>query len=104
MRSAAHSRLAFLLLNIIRLKFAVAVELNNHRTFLRRNKMRYARRDDNETACRIRFQICGAELRSLAQIPRPFNDRHQFVLRVRMREDTFAGRHLDTINPRAALA
>jgi hypothetical protein len=89
-----------LFLNIIRVKFAIAVELNDHGTFLRRNKMRYADRDDDETACGVPFQICQVEFRSLTQIPGSFDDGDQFVLRVRVREDTFAGRHLDTITIR----
>src|SRR5947207_16017507 len=93
----------FLFLNIVRLKFAIAAELNDHGTVLRLNKMRYAGWNDDETARRIRVQLCGIEFRSLAQIPGPFDHRNRFVLRVRMREDTFAGRNSGTINPRTAL-
>jgi len=83
-------------------KFAIAVELNDHGTVLRRNKMRYAGRNDDETARGVAFQLCGVEFRSLAQIPGSFDDGDRFVLRVRMREDTFAGGDLDTIGPRTA--
>ena len=98
-----HALKNLLLFNIIRLKFAITFELNNHGTVLRRNKMRYAGRDDDETAGGIAFQICGVEFRSLAQIPSSLNDGDQFVLRMRMREDTFAGGHLDTIDPYTVL-
>src|SRR5438045_8144856 len=53
------------------MKFAIAVELNDHRTVLRRNKMRYAGRNENETARGVPFQLCGFEFRSLAHIPGP---------------------------------
>src|SRR5207237_8138681 len=66
-----HSAWQFLFLNIIRMKFAIAVELNDHRTVLRRNKMRYAGRNENETARGVPFQLCGFEFRSLAHIPGP---------------------------------
>ena len=92
-----------LFLNIIRVKFTIAVELNNHGSFLRRNEVRYAGRDDDETACGVPFQITDVEFRSLAQIPGSFDDSDQFVLRVDMRTDTFAGWHLDAIDPRTAL-
>ena len=46
-----------LFLNIVRLKFAIAVELNDHGTILRRNKMRYAGRDDDKTSRGVPFQI-----------------------------------------------
>ena len=93
----------FLFLNIIRLKFAIAVELNDHGTVHGRNKMRYAGGNGDETARRVPFQPCGVEFCSLAQIPGSFDDGDQFVLRVRMREDTFAGGYLDTIDPCTAL-
>src|ERR1700737_631916 len=51
----------FLFLNIIRVKFAIAVELNDHGTVLRRNKMRYAGRNEDETARPVPFQLCGVE-------------------------------------------
>ena len=92
-----------LFLNIIRLKFAIAVELNDHGTVLRGNKMRYTGRNEDETARGVPFQLGGVEFRSLAQIPGSFDDGDRFVLRVRMREDTFAGGNLDTIDPRSAL-
>jgi hypothetical protein len=49
------------------------------------------------------FQLYGVDFRSLAQIPGSFDDGDRFVLRVRRREDTFAGGYLDTIDPRSAL-
>ena len=85
------------------MKFAIAVELNDHGTFLRCNKMRYAGRNDDETARGVPFQICEVEFRSLAQIPGSFDDGDQFVLRVPMREDTLAGGYLDAIDPRTAV-
>ena len=92
-----------LLFDIIRLKFTITFKLNNHGTVLRRNKMRHARRDDDETASRVPFQLCRVKSRSLAQIPDSFDDGDRCVLRVRMCEDTFAGGNLDTIDPRTAL-
>src|SRR5947207_11541279 len=93
----------FLFLNIVRLKFAIAAELNDHGTVLRRNKMRYSGRNEDETTRGVRFQLCRVEFRSLAQIPGSFDDGDRFVLRVRMREHTFAGGNPGTINPRTAL-
>src|SRR6266550_2488598 len=93
-----------LLFDIIRLKFTITFKLNNHGTVLRRNKMRHARRDDDETASRVPFQLCRVKSRSLAQIPDSFYDGDWFVLRMRMCADMFAGRNLGTINPSTALA
>src|SRR3954467_10846271 len=90
---------SFLFLNIVRLKFAIAAELNDHHIVHGRNKMRYAGRNENETARRVRFQFCGVEFCSLAQIPGSCDDGNRFVLRVRMREDTFAGGYLGPIDP-----
>ena len=65
--------------------------------------MRYAGRNEDETPRGVRFQLCGVEFRSLAQIPGSFDDSDRFVLRVSMREDTFAGGYLGAIDPRTAL-
>src|SRR6266542_5639279 len=78
-----------LLFNIIRLEFAITFALNNYGPVLRRNKMRHARRDDDETASRVRFQLCRVESRSHAQIPGSFDDGDWFVLRMRMCADMF---------------
>src|SRR5437667_11729380 len=93
----------FLFLNIVRLKFAVAAELNDHGTGLRRNKMRYAGRNEDETARGVRFQLGGVKFRSFAQIPGSFDDGDGFVPRVRMSEDTFAGGNFGTIDPGTVL-
>src|SRR5947208_14091809 len=93
----------FLFLNIVRLKFAIAAELNDHGTVLRRNKMRYAGRNEDETARGVRFQLSGVEFCSLAQIPGPFDHRNQFVLRVGMRVETVAGGNPGAVNARTAL-
>ena len=47
--------------------------------------MRYAGRDDDETARRIRLHICGIEFRSLAEEPCSFDDSDKFILWVRVR-------------------
>ena len=65
--------------------------------------MRYARRNEDETARGVGFQLGGVEFRSLTQIPGSFDDGDRLVLRVRMREDTFAGGDLGTIDPRTLL-
>src|SRR5512141_1921438 len=65
--------------------------------------MRHASWDEDEAASGVPFQVCGIEFRSLAQIPSPFYDGDQFVLRVSVREDAFAGGDLDTIDPGTTL-
>src|SRR5438128_4330645 len=66
--------------------------------------MRDAGRNDNETARRVALEVSRVESFSRAQIPSPFDDRNQFVLRVRMCEDAHAARYLNPIDPRPALA
>ena len=53
-----------LFLNIIGLKFAAAIELNDHDSILRGYEMGYAGRNHDKTACRVSFEICGVEFRA----------------------------------------
>ena len=66
--------------------------------------MRDPSRDDNETARRIALQLSGIKPLPLPQIPGPFDNRYQFVVRVRVRENASAAGYLDPIYPRAAAA
>src|SRR6185369_6441962 len=81
-----------------------AAELNDHGAFLSRHEMGEAGRDHDETARRVALQLGGVEPLPFAQVPGPFDDGDQFVVRVRMRPHTPARRYLHPIDPRPALA
>lgn len=93
-----------LLLQVFSLKFAGTAYLNDHSAFLRSDEVRNTSRNDDETTRRVAPQLRCVKLHSLAQVPSAFDDRNEFVLRVRMRQDTRATGYFHSIDPGATLA
>jgi hypothetical protein len=61
-------------------------------------------RDDYEAARRVALQLGRVEPLFLAQVPDPFDNRNQLVLRVGVREHAPAAGNFNSVYPHAALA
>jgi hypothetical protein len=85
-------------------KDTVAATLNDRRPVLGRHEMREASWNDHEAAGRICLQPGRVESFSRAQVPGPLDDRHHFVVRMRMRQDALASRDLDSVDPSPTFA
>src|SRR5262245_18336434 len=93
-----------LLLQELSLMFSDTAYLNDDGTFLRGDEVRDTSVDDDETPPRVASQLRCVKSHSLAQVPRAFDDRHQFVLCVGVRQGARATGHFHSIDPRATLA
>jgi hypothetical protein len=96
-----------LLFQIVRPKHAPAAGLNDDRTLSRSEKMRHIRRNEYEAASGIRLELRLVEPLSNPQVPRTFDNGDDFIVRMRMCEDSRTARDshpVDPISPFARIA
>src|SRR4029450_3540927 len=77
-----------LLLQRVRPKHASAADLDDDGALSRREKMRHIRRNASEAASGIRRELRLVELLSNSQVPRTFDHGDDFIVRMRMCENS----------------
>jgi hypothetical protein len=93
-----------LLFQIVRPKYAPTAGLNDDRTLSRREKMWHIRRYEYEAASGIRLQLRLVESLSDPQVPRTFDNGDDFIIRMRMCEDSGTARDFHPVDPVSSFA